>query len=125
MTLRQCQTPWLTDVFTTADATPTNSAIAIYAPPLGSGGVVEMRVIATNAAGATASMLVSQTWKNVAATVSLVGVLNTIQAATGDAGMVAILAAFVVTGGTTLVPRVTGIALTNITWFIEVKHWAN
>jgi hypothetical protein len=123
MSVRQVQTPWLTDVFTTTDATPHDSATAAYAPPSGSAGVAEMSVVARNTAtGASASAVVTQTYKNVSGTVSLVGALTSIVPAIGDAGLLAIVSAFAATGGTTITPRLTGIIATNIEWFISVKH---
>lgn len=125
MSQRSIRHPWLSDVFTTADATPTVAANASAAIPSGASGMVEVTAVARNTAtGATASVKVIRAFKNVSGTLTLVGALGTIAAALGDAAMVVIVAD-VTSSGATVQPRVTGIAATSIEWLIGAEYYLN
>lgn len=129
MSVRGIQNPWLSDVITTANATPTVSTNAAFVIPTGVGGYCEMTVTARNTAtGASSTAKVGRTFQNVAGVLTLTGALialvGTAGAGVGDATMTAILANFT-QSGTTLQPQVTGIAATNIEWLLDVRYTLN
>jgi hypothetical protein len=130
MSQRFIQNPWVTDVFTTTNATPTVSAAASFVIPSGAGGIALMTASARNTStGASASAQVARTFQNIAGVLSLTGSLITIASGAlgvllGDATMVTALIDFT-SSGTTFQPRVTGIAATNIEWLLDVSYRVN
>ena len=125
MSLRQIRSPWQSDVLTTADATPTVATNASAVIPTGAGGHVEVTATGRNTAtGASFSMKVIRSFKNVSGTLSLNGTIGVIAAATGDAGLLTALVD-VTSSGTTVQPRVTGIAVTSIEWLVSAEYFVN
>jgi hypothetical protein len=128
MSSRFVQNPWLTDVLTTANATPTVSAATSFTPPSGASGYVEMLAQARNTAtnvGGTAK--VGRTFQTPGGVLALTGSLlvlvgGALGVLVGDATIVTALADFALSGGI-LQPRVTGILATNIEWMLDVRYW--
>jgi hypothetical protein len=121
-TQRFVQNPWLTDDISTSDATPTVSAATSFVIPSGASGYVECLAILKDGSQNTAVVKVGRSFRNVAGTLTLTGALSTVVAIAGDASMLTALVAFA-TSGTTVQPRVTGIAITNIEWLLDVRYW--
>jgi hypothetical protein len=125
MSNRQIRNPWLSDVFTTTTATPTVATNASATIPSGAGGHVEITATGRNTStGASASMKVIRAFQAPSGVLALVGTIGVIAAATGDATMVAIVID-VTLSGSTVQPRVTGIALTNIEWLVSAEYFVN
>jgi len=128
MSQRFVQNPWLTDVFTTANATATQSAAVSYAVPSGASGYVEMTAVARNTAtGAGGVAKVARTFQTPGGVFAFTGSLITLASGAlgvllGDASMVTALANFA-NSGSTIQPQVTGIAATNIEWMLSVCYW--
>lgn len=122
MSQRQIQNPWKTDVFTTADATPTISAPTSFVVPLGSTVYVEMIAIARSAAGVVATTKIAAVAQNVATVLTLTPVTLALVAATGG---LAIGAVTFTSSGVTIQPRVVGIIATSIEWMLDVRYWVN
>ncbi len=122
MSLRQIQNPWKSDVFTTADATPTVSAPASFIVPAGSTVYVEMTAIARSAAGLVAATKIAAVAQNVAGTLTLTPVTLALAATTGG---LAIGAVTFTSTGVTIQPRVVGIIATSIEWLLDVRYSVN
>jgi hypothetical protein len=125
MSIRQIQSPWLSDVLTTTDATVTASAACTAAIPSGAVGFLELTVTARNTTtGAGATIRMMQAFKNVSATLTLATAVTVI-ALNGDATFVAALLATPVTfvvSGTSVQPKVTGVIATNIEWLLDARY---
>lgn len=122
MSLRQIQSPWLTDIISTTDATPTISAACSYTVPSGAMGYVDINVIVKGAATiVTATTRVP--FRNVSGVLTLLTAIP-IVALAGDAGLLAAVLN-VTTSGTTVQPRVTGIAVTNLEWILDCRYSVN
>ena len=128
MSQRFVQNPWLTDVLTTANATPTVSVATSFTPPSGVTGYVEMlaqgRNTATNVGG---TAKVGRTFQTPGGVLALTGSLivlvgGALGVLVGDATIVAALANFASATGI-IQPQVTGIAATNIEWLLDVRYW--
>jgi hypothetical protein len=129
VSVRRIQNPWLSDVLTTANAVATVSAATSFVVPAGVGAYCEMCVTARNTAtGASSTAKVGRTFQNVGGVLTLTGALIAIVGAAGagvgDVTMTAILANFT-QSGVTFQPQVTGIAVTNIEWLLDVRYWLN
>lgn len=128
MSQRFIQNPWLSDVFTTTNATITSSTTAIYAPPSGSTGYVEITILARNTStGAVGVSKIAQSFKNIAGTVSLAGSLISIVGVAGAlvGDLTTAIAGLIVVSTATITPQVTGIVATNIEWLIDARYWVN
>jgi hypothetical protein len=129
MSQRYVQHPWFTDVINTMDATLTNSTNTQYAPPSGSGGMVEIRGCARLKSGASsghaAPFYLVQGWSNIAGTVTMEGsATNVVAISSGNAALsTAVISVAIVAGKVT--PKVTGIASTNIEWLLDVRYTVN
>jgi hypothetical protein len=130
MSNRFIQNPWLSDVLTTTDATPTVSTKTAFTVPSGSQGYVEMvvnaRITGTNAGGVAR---LARPFQNPSGTLALVGaglitIVGTAGALVGDATITTAVGTFV-TSGNIVQPRVTGIVATNIEWLLDVRYWLN
>jgi hypothetical protein len=130
MSQRLVQNPWLTDVFTTAGATPTLSTNTAFATPSGSSGVAELRVLARNTGtGAMVFWHAEVPWKNVAGTLTVGTLLNVGGAALAAmASIAADLTAFIGAtisltsqAGATIQSQVTGLAATSIEWLVDMR----
>jgi hypothetical protein len=128
MSQRLVQSPWLTDVLTTANATPLVSAATSFSPPSGVTGYVEMlahgRNTATNVGG---TAKVGRTFQTPGGVLALTGSLivlvgGALGVLVGDATIVAALASFASSAGI-VQPQVTGIAATSIEWLLDVRYW--
>lgn len=134
MSVRLCRVPSTqtlipvniyTDVLTTTNATPLVSAASSRVIASGTCGYVELTASARNTVnGASMVMRRMRCFKNVAGVLSIVGNAGAILPAIGDAAMLTALFDAVATG-TTLQPRVTGIAATTIEWLIETCYTLN
>lgn len=129
MSQRFVQNPWLTDVFTTTNATPATSGSTSYSVPSGVGGYVEMLATARNTAtNVSASAKVARTFQTpggvLTLTGSLITLVGTAGALVGDATLVTALAGLAVSGSI-VQPQVTGILATNIEWMLDVRYWIN
>jgi hypothetical protein len=129
MSQRFVQNPWLTDVVTTTDATPTVSAATSYSIPSGASGYVEMLVQARNTAtNVGAAAKVARTFQTpggvLALTGALVTLVGTAGALIGDATLTTALISLT-SSGVIVQPRVTGIIATNIEWLLDVRYWIN
>jgi stage III sporulation protein SpoIIIAA len=118
----------LTDVINTTNATPTASTTATYTPPAASGGYIEITATARISSGAnvnnSGTVKSSFSFGNNAGTVT-VGTANAIVPNTNSqTGLTTIALTCPVVGGV-LTPTVTGVAATNIEWFLEVAVYAN
>jgi hypothetical protein len=130
MSQRFIQNPWLTDVFTTPGAAATPSAATSFSVPSGASGYVEMiahgRNTATNVGGVAR---VGRTFQAPGGVLALTGSLiilvgGALGVLVGDATIVAALANFT-SSGVIVQPQVTGIAVTNIEWMLDVRYWLN
>jgi hypothetical protein len=130
MSNRFIQNPWLSDVLTTTDATPTVSGPTSFTIPSGSQGYVEMvvnaRITSTNVGGVAK---LARPFQNPSGTLALVGaglitIVGTAGALVGDATITTAVGTFVVSGNI-IQPRVTGIIATNIEWLLDVRYWLN
>jgi hypothetical protein len=123
MSVRQIQSPWLSDVFSTAGATPSNGNSTLnYAPPSGSSGYIEVTLVSRSAAGLGGAVKVGALFTNVAGTVTVTPLGAPL------VSLVASLATLAVTfsvSGQTIQPLVTGVAATNIEHLVDAKYWVN
>lgn len=125
MSLRYVQHPWLTDVFTTANATATASTNAGYTVPTGASGRVELWATARRTSDNLVGFFhVLTTFENIAGTLTLSTTQKFFGGFLGSAAINTILADFT-TSGTTIQPLVTGIAATNIEWLIDARYDVN
>ena len=128
MSLRQVSFPWLTDVFTTTDATVTSSAACTVIIPSGACGWVEMTVTARNTtSGAGAMIRVVQSFQNISGSLTLAASLVTPVALNGDATFIASLVASTMatfgTSGTSIVPTVKGpVVAANVEWLLDCRY---
>ena len=123
-TLRYIQNPWLSDDVATTNATPAVSAATSYVVPSGASGRVEMTYVAKDGSQNTICGKVSRTFKNVGGVFSFSAVINILEALNGDVALATALANFT-NSGTTIQPQVTGIAVTNIEWLLDVRYWVH
>jgi hypothetical protein len=122
MSLRQVRSPWLVDVVTTTDATPTVVTNAVYVVPSGAAGFCDVDVV-LRAAATVACARIRFPFRNVSGTLTRLTALP-ILALAGDAGLLtAVLDS--TQSGTTFQPRITGIALTSIEWLVSCAYVIN
>lgn len=127
---RQVKFPCFCDVIPTTDATPTPSTVSNFAVPSGATGFVDCNISLKNTStGDSAMIRMTQAFKNVAGSISLVGVLTSLVGGTaglaiGDAGLTTAVALFEVVSGN-LRPKVTGILATNIQWQLDTWYTVN
>lgn len=126
MSVRQIQSPWVTDVIATTDATVTASAPCTVVIPTGACGYVEMTLTARNTTTGKGAMIRTvQGFQNVAGTLTLAAALGAAVALNGDATFIATLpatmASFAVSG-TSVQPKVTGVIATNIEFLLDCKY---
>lgn len=119
MGIRKIQSPWLSDVVSTTDATPTVSTACSYVVPSGSFGYVDMNLI-LKASATVAVASVRVPFRNVAGTLTLLTAIN-LSALGGDAGLLT-AALDATTSGTTIQPRVTGIVATSLEWQLDCRY---
>lgn len=133
MSVRQVQSPWLSDVIDTTDATVTTSAACSYTPPNGSAGTCEYKVVARNTStGTMVAWRAEAPWKKVGSTLTVGSLLNVggaalalVGASAGDVTAFATAAISVVASAGVIQPKVQGIAATNIEWLIHCKYDVN
>jgi hypothetical protein len=120
MSKQQQQTPWLTDVVSTSDALAHTATNATYTPPTGVSGLLDLEVVArlTGSNDAVAVFHYIQAYKNVSGTVSLVGTTVPLYSDTTEESV----SVAIVLSGSTIQPRVTGIASTTFSWTVSAKY---
>jgi hypothetical protein len=121
--------PWLSDVLTTTNATPTISAAGSLTVPSGAGGFVTASAVARSAAGKSGYATVGRSFHNIGGVLTLNGSLITIVSGAlgvllGDVTLATAIIDFT-SSGVIVQPRVTGIAATTIEWFIDVRYWVH
>ena len=130
MSQRFVQSPWVTDVFNTTNATPTVSSVTSFVIPSGAVGFVEIRAVLRNTTTGVGAMLyATRPFQNIVGTLTLLGALTSIVGSVaaglalpiGNAGLLT-AGVDLTTSGTTVQPRVTGIAATNIEWLLDVRY---
>lgn len=120
MSLRFINNPWLTDVFSTANATPSNgNGTSNYTPPSGSAGYVQLTVVARNTStGVGATIVTGALFYDGAGVLTVTPMGTPIVSITGALAISATLIA----SGTTVQPQVTGVAATTIEWLIDAIY---
>lgn len=125
MSKRFVQSPWATDVIATTDATPTVSAPTSFISPSDSVVWCEIRGILRNTTtGVGAYVQVGRSFQNVGGALTALGALSSIIPIVGNAGLLTAVLDFT-SSGTTIQPRVTGVALTNIEWLLDARYWVH
>jgi len=91
------------------------TSILTYAHPDASGSVCQAVVVAYDASGNTKGWVMTLVAKRVSGTLGIVGALQSLITAQGDAGL-ATAACIISTSGTDVIVQATGIVLTTINW---------
>lgn len=99
----------------TSDATPTNATVAAVTLGDDREGYATCIVVAKTGTSAKSFQVAGTVKRASAGSASIVGTIQSLLTAQGDAGLAAALCSIVATGNT-VVPQVTGIVATNITW---------
>lgn len=127
MSQKRVQDPWLSDVFTTTNATQTTSAACSFSTPSNSTIFAHMRATARNTS-TNREMVIERyaVYNNFTGTLQVAtdGVLNGLMNGQGDAAMAGVSGTLVVSSPT-IQPKVTGLAATNVEWLIDVRYWVN
>jgi hypothetical protein len=123
MSKRFIQNPWLSDVFTTTNATPSNgNGTTNYTAPSGVAGYVQVTVVARNTAtGVGATIVTGAEFHNIAGVLTVTQLVTPIVSLIGSIAIAVTIAA----SGTSVQTSVTGVAATNIEWLVDSLYRVN